>query len=107
MWPQKWNASAFCARSAAPRTPAPLTASKSFPARARKPRREVVPTTASLSTHGSSRVGQDALELVERVERSLGERLAVGRENDRIRAAGDRQPAPRVGVVVLVEDLEL
>src|SRR2546423_10459509 len=107
MCPQKWNASAFSARSAAPSTPAPLTARRSFPARARKPRREVVLTTASLSTDGPGRGGEHGLELEERVERPFREHVAVRREHDRIRAAGNCQLAPRLGVVLLVEDLEL
>src|SRR3954470_7487900 len=107
MWPQKWYASAFCARSAAPRTPVPLTASRSFPARARKPRREVVETTASLSTHGPGRVGEDALELEERVERPLRERLAVGRGHHSVGAPRDREVTPGLGVLLLVEHLEL
>ena len=41
MWPQKWCAWAFCASSAAARSPPPVTASSSRPVRARNPRREV------------------------------------------------------------------
>ena len=95
MWPQKWKASAFCARSAAARSPPPLTPSSSRPARARNPRREVDSATASLSTHRLGRGGEHALELEERVERALGEHLAVGREHDRVRAAGNRERRAR------------
>src|SRR3954470_9156966 len=107
MCPQKWNASALSARSAAATIPPPLTASSSFPARARNPRREVDPATASLSTHRLGRGGEHALELEERVERPLGERLAVGRQNDGVRAARNGELAPGLGVLLLVEDLEL
>src|SRR5436309_14174881 len=107
MCPQKWKASACGARSAAPSRPAPLTASRSFPVRARKPRREVVVTTASLSTDRPGRCGEHALELEERVERSFREHVAVRRQHDRVRAAGDRQLAPGLAVILLVEDLEL
>src|SRR5207244_3973374 len=100
MWPQKWYASAFCASSAAATSPPPLTASSSRPARARNPRREVAPATASLSTDGSRGGDQQALELVERVERPLREHLAVGREHDRVGAARDSELVPglRVGL---------
>src|SRR5690242_12432914 len=107
MWPQKWKASAFWALSAEATIPPPLTASSSFPARARKPRREVDSATASLSMRGGGGGGQNALELEERVERPFGERLAVRREDDRVRAAGDRELVPGLGVLLLVEDLEL
>src|SRR6185436_21030825 len=106
MCPQKWYASAFCARIAPSTKPPPATPSSSFPVRARKPRREVAPATCSLSTH--RRRAQQGLELVERVERALGEHLAVGRgEHDRVGAARDRERLPGLDVLVLVEHAEL
>src|SRR5438445_3631830 len=107
MWPQKWNASARWARSAAAITPLPLTASRSRPARARNPRRELVPATASLSTDGPGSVGEEALELVERVEGALREYVAVCRQNDCVGAARNGEGAPGLGVGLLVEELEL
>src|SRR5438105_5345227 len=107
MWPQKWNASARCALNAAAITPLPLTASSSRAVRARKPRRELFSATASLSTHRTGRVGEQALELVERVESALGEDVAVRGEDDRIRAPRDRERTPDLHVVLLVEELDL
>src|SRR5919198_3836207 len=107
MWPQKWKASACCARSAAATTPPPLTASRSRPARARKPRREVAPATLSLNTQRAGRVGEEAFELEERVEGALREHLAVRGQDERVRAAGDVQRAPGFCVGLLVEELEL
>src|SRR5437867_3245170 len=107
MWPQKWNASARCASSAAAITPLPLTASRSRPVRARKPRRELLSAIVSLSTHRAGRVGQEAFELVERVECPLGEHVAVRGEDDGVGAARDRQLAPGLCVGLLVEELEL
>src|SRR3954451_15753775 len=107
MCPQKWKASARSAFSAAAITPVPLAASKSLPARARNPRRELVATTASLSTHWAGRVGKDAFELEQRVERALGEHVAVGRKHDRIGAARNVELTPCLRVVLLVEELEL
>src|SRR3954470_1873425 len=105
MWPQKWNASACCARIAPSTKPPPVRPSSSRPVRARKPRREVAPATASLSTH--RRRAEQRLELVERVECALREHLAVRREHDRVRAAGDGERLPGLRVVVLVEELQL
>src|SRR5215210_6885188 len=107
MWPQKWYASAFCARNASTTRPPLARPTSSRPVRARKPRRELAPATASLSTHGPRRVGQQALELQQRVERALREHLAVAREHDGIRAAGHRERLPGVGVGLLVESLQL
>src|SRR5438874_4962674 len=107
MCPQKWNASARCARSAAATTPLPLSASRKRPARARKPRRELVWATASLSTDGPGRVGEQALELVERVEGAFREHVPVRREHDRVGTPRNAQRAPRLGVGLLVEELEL
>src|SRR6266498_716653 len=112
MWPQKWNASACCVFSAAATKPPPATPSKTCPARARKPRRELEPATASLSfssgTYGPCSQGrcQQALQLEKRVERPLGEHLAVAPQHDRVRAAGHVQRRPGVGVLFLVEELE-
>src|SRR5436305_11885567 len=103
MWPQKWKASACCARIAPSTKPPPVRLSSRRPVRARKPRREVAPATASLSTH--RRRAKQRFELVERVEGSLREHLAVGRKHDRVRAAGDRERLPGLRVVVLVEEL--
>src|SRR3954451_18056269 len=105
MWPQKWNASACCARIAPSTKPPPVSPSSSRPVRARKPRREVAPATASLSTH--SRRPEQRFQLVERVERALREHLAVAREHDRVGAAGAGERLPRLRVVVLVEELHL
>src|SRR3954463_9817188 len=105
MWPQKWYASACCARIAPSTKPPPVRPSSSRPVRARKPRREVAPATASLST--DRRRGEQRLQLVERVERALREHLAVGREHDRVRATGDGERFPRFRVVMFVEELQL
>src|SRR6058998_2421714 len=107
MCPQKWNASARWALSAAAITPLPLTASSSRPVRARKPRRELFSATASLSTNRPGCVGEQALELVERVEGALREDVAGRGEDDRVRAARDRELAPGLRVGLLVEELEL
>src|SRR5215470_13961920 len=111
MWPQKWYASAFCAFRLAAKRPPPVRPSSSRPVRARKPRREVEPATASLSrrsgTDAPGCVGDEALELEERVERSLGEHLAVAAEHDCVRAPGHGQRRPRLGLHVLVEEHEL
>src|SRR5215471_537109 len=107
MWPQKWNASACCARSAAATTPVPLTARRNLPARARNPRRELLSATASLSTHRAGRVGQEALELEERVERPLRENVSVGGEDHRVRASRDVERPPGLGIRLLVEELDL
>src|SRR5437764_9236527 len=107
MWPQKWNASARSAFSAAAITPLPLTANSSRPARARKPRRELLSAIASLSTHRTGRVGEQALELVERVEGPLCEHVAVRGEDDRVRTSRDREVAPGRRVGLLVKELEL
>src|SRR5262245_24723948 len=100
MWPQKWKASAFCARIASSTKPPPATARIALPLRARKPRRELASATRSLST-------DERLELVERIERALREHDAVGVEHDRVGAAGHGERLPRIGVVVLVERGEL
>src|SRR3954451_20022156 len=105
MWPQKWKASACCARIAPSTKPPPVRPSSRRPVRARNPRRDVAPATASLSTH--RRRAEQRLELIERVERPLREHLAVGREHDCVRAAGDGERLPGGRVVVLVEELEL
>src|SRR6266568_4517653 len=107
MWPQKWNASARWALNAAAITPLPLTASSSRPVRARKPRRELFSATASLSTYRTGRVGEQALELVERVESALGEDVAVRGEDDRVRTSLDREVPPGRRVGLFVEELEL
>src|SRR5690349_9535925 len=107
MWPQKWNASAFSALIAAATMPVPLTARSSLPARARNPLREVDSATVSLSTHGAGCVDEQALELEERVEGALREQVAVGREDERVGAAGNRKGAPGIGVAFLVEELDL
>src|SRR6266542_149447 len=60
-----------------------------------------------LSIYGPGRGHEHALELVERVERSLRQHLSVRREHDRVRAPGNRELAPGIGVLLLVEDLEL
>src|SRR5690349_23868323 len=100
MWPQKWYASAFCARIAS-RTKPPLARPRSRPpVRARKPRLELAPATRSLST-------DERFELVERVERALREHDPVGVEHDRVGAPGHGDRFPGVGVVVLVEDAQL
>src|SRR4051794_15370807 len=105
MWPQKWNASACCARIAPSTKPPPVRPSSSRPVRARKPRREVAPATASLSTY--RRWAEQRFQLVERVERALREHLAVGREHDRVGAARDAERLPGLRVVVLVEEPQL
>src|SRR6478752_8727411 len=105
MCPQKWKASAFWALIAPSTYPPPATPSSRRPVRARKPRREVAPATASLSTH--YRRAEQRFQLVERVEGALGEHLAVGREHDRVRAARDGERLPGLGVGVLVEELQL
>src|SRR5580765_8645020 len=105
MWPQKWKASAFCARIASSTKPPPTMARMARPVRARNPRRELAPATASLNT--GHRVGEERLELVERVEGALGEHHAVGSQHDPVGAPGHRERLPRVGVVVLVERSEL
>src|SRR5215210_491859 len=107
MWPQKWYASAFCARSASSTKPPPARPSSRRPVRARNPRRELAPATASLSTHGFQGGCQEGLELEERVERSLREDLAVAREHDSVRTAGDGERLPGFCIVLLVEELEL
>src|SRR5919201_4307104 len=107
MCPQKWKASARSASSAAATKPPPLTASSRRPARARKPRRDVASATDSLSIYRSCRGDEQALQLVERVERALREHLAVRREDDSIRAAGILELGPRSGVSLLVEELQL
>src|SRR5262245_38130455 len=107
MWPQKWKASAFWARIASSTNPPPATPSSSRPVRARNPRLELAPATLSLSTDRPGRVGQQALELVERVERPLGEHLAVRAEHHGVRAARDGERGPRVGVGLLVEEPKL
>src|SRR5262245_59035471 len=107
MCPQKWYASAFWVFSAAASTPPPLAASRSRPARARNPRREVDSATASLSTHRLGRGHEDALELEERVEGSLRQHFAVRREHDGVGAAGHAELPPRVRILLLVEDPEL
>src|SRR2546423_4139211 len=107
MWPQKWKASARWARNAAATKPLPDTASSSRPARARNPRRELVPATASLSTYWLGRGDEQALELEERVEGPLREHLAVRREHDRVRAARHGERGPDVGVCLFVEELQL
>ncbi|TML53211.1 MAG: hypothetical protein E6G15_09555 [Actinobacteria bacterium] len=64
--------------------------------RARKPRREVVVTTASLSTDRPGRGGENALELEERVERSLARaRPRTGCRGSQARARPRRRPARR------------
>ena len=70
MWPQKWKASAFCARSASEHEAAAGHGrAAARPVRARKPRREVAPATCSLSTH--CRRAEQRFQLVERVEGAL------------------------------------
>src|SRR5690348_5897277 len=100
MWPQKWKASAFCARIASSTKPPPASARMALPVRARKPRLELASATRSLST-------DERLQLVERVEGALGEHDAVRVEHDRVGTAGNRERLPGVGVVVLVEGREL
>src|SRR4029077_19903550 len=105
MWPQKWKASAFCARIASSTKPPPATARMARPVRARNPRRELAPATASLNTGHC--VGEERLELVERVEGALGEDHAVGRQHDRVGAPGHGERLPRVVVRMLVEGRKL
>src|SRR5262245_36541112 len=105
MWPQKWKASAFWARSASSTKPPPARPTSSRPVRARKPRRELAAATLSLSMH--PRRAEQALELEERVERPLREHLAVGCEDDRVGAAGNGERLPDVGVCLLVEEAQL
>src|SRR6476659_7828303 len=105
MCPQKWKASAFWALIAPSTYPPPATPSSRRPVRARKPRREVAPATASLSTQ--RRRPEQRFQLVERVEGAFAEHFAIRREHDRVRAAGDRERLPGLGVLVLVEEPEL
>src|SRR5881394_2903090 len=107
MWPQKWKASARWARSAAATKPLPLSASSRRPVRARKPRRELVSATVSLSTYGLGCGDEQALELEERVEGPLGPHLSVRGEHDRVRSARHVKRRPYVGVRLLVEELQL
>src|SRR5436190_593579 len=107
MWPQKWNASARWARRAAATKPLPLSASIRRPVRARNPRRELFPATASLSMHGLGCCDQETLELEERVEGPLGPHLSVRGEDHRVRAARHAERGPDVGVRLLVEELQL
>src|SRR6185295_8669130 len=100
MWPQKWKASAFCARIASSTKPPPATARRARPVRARKPRLEVASAIRSLST-------DEGFQLVERVERALRKHDAFRVEHDRVGAAGHGERLPRVRVVVLVEGREL
>src|SRR5919204_2161356 len=107
MGPQKWTPRPGGGRAAEGRTPPPLTASTSRPTRARKPRRDVASATASLSTNRSGRRRDQALELEERVERSLREHLAVWGEDERVRAARNHDRLPGLRVQFLVERLQL
>src|SRR5437588_9826486 len=102
MWPQKWNASARSARSAAATKLPPEAASSSRPTRARKPRRELASATLSLNTRGLQGGDDQALELEERVEGSLRQHLAVRRQHDPVRAAWHRERGPDVGIRLLV-----
>ena len=95
MCPQKWKASAFCVLIAPSTKPPPATPSSNRPVRARKPRREVAPATASLNTQ--RRRPEQRFQLVERVEGALAEHLAVRREHDRVWAAGDGERLPGLG----------
>jgi hypothetical protein len=52
-------------------------------------------------------VGDEALELEERVERPLGEHLAVAAQHDRVRASGDGERRPHLGLDLFVEEEEL
>src|SRR6476659_3009560 len=105
MCPQKWKASAFWALIAPSTYPPPATPSSRRPVRARTPRRAVAPATASLSTQ--RRRPEQRFRLVERVVGALAEHLAIRREHDRVRAAGDRERLPGLGVLVRVEEPEL
>src|SRR5437588_7220889 len=103
MCPQKWNASAACARRAAATNPPPVTARSRRATPARKPRRDVASTTAPLKPRSDSRRlrapgpgGEQSLELDQRVERSLRDDGAAAVEDDAVRAAGNRERAPDV-----------
>src|ERR1044072_3438627 len=75
MWPQKWYASAFCARIASSTKPPPASARMALPVAPRQPRLELASATRSLST-------DEGLQLVERGERALGKHDAVRVEHD-------------------------
>src|SRR4051812_26449181 len=104
MWPQKWKASASPGFTRAATAPPPATRASRRDVRARKPRREVDSARLSPNVPASGGRGNDRLQLTVCVERPLSAHLAAWVDDDRIRAAGDIQPAPDVGVAHLVED---
>src|SRR5436190_12186720 len=114
MWPQKWKASASPGRTAAARALPPAAAKSKRPTRPRKPRLDVSCASESLRRSLASGTcpledpllcrGEHALELAEAVERALRPHDAVPVERDGEGAPGDAQRAPRVRVLLLVED---
>src|SRR3954451_13689563 len=106
MWPQKWKASASPGFTSAATAPPPATRASRRDVRARKPRGEVDSARLSPKGPASGSRGNDRLQLTVCVECPLRPHFAAWVDHDRIRAAGDIEAAPDVGVAHLVEDQE-
>src|SRR5215467_5287269 len=104
MWPQKWNASASPGLTRAATALPPAASASRREVRARKPRRDVVSARLSARPPGSGRRGNNRFELAVSVERALRPDLSAFVDDHGIRAAGNVQPTPDVGVADLVED---
>src|SRR5580765_4321562 len=106
MWPQKWNASASPGLTSAATAPPPARRASSREVRARKPRRDVESARLSPMTPASGSRGNNRLELTVGIERAFRPYLSERVYDHRIRAAGNIEAAPDVGVAHLVEDEE-
>src|SRR5215211_5165266 len=107
MWPQKWNASDSPGSIRVPTVRAAVSAISAPPTRARKPRRELLRASESVSRSRCSGTAlggrQHALELGEAVERSLRQHGAGVIEGHGEGAARDRQAPPDLRLGDLVE----
>src|SRR4051795_9969330 len=110
MWPQKWKASASPGLTTLDTALAAVAANSASPTLASSPRREVrAASSSSMDRLERALLGRadHALELAEPVERALGQDDAVPRvQRDRVGRPGHARGRPRVGVAVLVEDLD-
>src|SRR4051794_29949973 len=110
MWPQKWKASASPGLTTLDTALAAVAANSASPTLASSPRREVrAASSSSMDRLQRAALGRadHALELGEPVERPLGQDDPVAWiEGDRVGGPRDARGGPRVGLALLVEDLD-
>src|SRR3954466_873536 len=106
MWPQKWKASASPRPASAATAPPLATSASKREVRSRKPRREVDSARLSPMSPASGSRGNNRLELAVSVERPFRPHLADRVYDHCVRAAGNIEATPDVGVAHFVEDEE-